>query len=113
MLKNGAGKLVNNTAPGNITTGTLSGRAPGGAVPVPPFPNSTFITSVSFGAVRWWSGQGDTWPTAQLASGETYGWDCDNNNGAGETPSESLPDARRRHERDECFAAALRPSGAR
>ena len=91
MLKSGeALPLRPNTYPlGTVVSGNITGKppppppAPG---PTPPFPQSTAITGVTFGEVAWWSGSGDTWPTAVAADGNTYGWDCDSDNGEGFSP---------------------------
>ena len=74
MLKNGPGTLVNNTYGPAVRTG-FSAAAPG---PTPPFPPSSFILNVSFGAPSsWGTSNGDTWPTAWAADGRLLGWDCD------------------------------------
>jgi hypothetical protein len=80
MLKDGAGDLRNNTfPPGEVTTGQVRRAALPG--PTPPFPNSTLITGVAWGPVRFWdppqADPGDTWPSAWAADGSTYAWDCD------------------------------------
>ena len=76
MLKNTIVPLVNNTYGPAVQTGTLSSAAP-----TPPFPNSTYITNVSFGIVSYWTrGSGDTWPTLTSENGTLYGWCCDQNN---------------------------------
>lgn len=85
MLKAGQPPLTNNTYGPSVRTGVVQkSLAPG---PVPPFPPSPLITNVSFGAVQWWSGSGDTWPTAWMADGTVVGWACDaNNDGKGMSP---------------------------
>jgi hypothetical protein len=70
MLKSTRPPLTNNTFGPAVRTGTLPAPAP-----VPPFPASTFFTSVSFGPVSYWEkGQGDTWPTMWAADGSVCEW---------------------------------------
>lgn len=74
MLKSTPGTLVNNTYGPAVLTGLLP--LPDNP-PTPPFPASSVLLNASFGAVSFWNGSGDTWPSAWAADGSLYGWDCD------------------------------------
>ena len=84
MLKDGVGTMQSNSWPGAVRTGTSS--TPDGPAPTPPFAPSVDIVDVVFGDVNYWSGEGDTWPTATDAAGNTFGWCCDASNGGNFSP---------------------------